>query len=181
MFVVLFLGFLHVNLHLWWIQHNKGHHCYTNIPKADPDLNHFLHDIDDAPGYRLHPDQAYLSKYVWWKVAVFYQSTASSMALSFMLLPQFLQVLVILSWVTRSHASVMLRFHCVCVCLQDKKVSQVSPIPTELIPGIIAERAVLGCLVAAVLYRLTLFKGISFCLFSWAIHGMLFYLFSQIR
>jgi fatty acid desaturase len=138
---------------MWFIQHVKGHHCYTNIAEKDPDLNHFLHSSDGAPGYRLHPDQPYLEKYVWWKIAVAYQSVATTMAISFMLLPQF---------------------------FQEGRISGTTEIPSYLIMLIIYERMFMGIFVLYALYRLTLVKGIAFVLLSWGIHGAFFYTFSQI-
>lgn len=151
-----YLGSLHVNYHLWALQHVVGHHSHTNVLGKDPDLAHFSHEKPEEksiPGYRSHREQEYLPKYRrFWKFAMFFQAFATTLALAVLNIPMY---------------------------IADKAMVTVS-IPKDWVGRIVADRLVVLAGVMAVLYCHGLGRGLWMVLHSWGIHGILFYIFSQV-
>jgi len=71
--------------HTWFLQHNVGHHSYTNQVGHDPDLNWFK---DRQPGFRLSEKQTWKKSFEWWGLGMSLHSITSVAAMSLLLQPE---------------------------------------------------------------------------------------------
>jgi fatty acid desaturase len=66
---------------MWYHQHIIGHHCYTNIPEADPDLYHtpqLIRHTSTQRHRKIHAWQ-YITFAITWLLSVQYLSTAHTL------------------------------------------------------------------------------------------------------
>lgn len=151
-----YVGCLHVQYHLWAVQHVIGHHTHTNILDRDPDLHHFTHESEDekfVPGYRSHRSHEILPKYrLFWKFAVSFQAVATTLAIALLNVPMYLE----------------------------KRKMMTTRIPECMVKHIKADRALVLSGIIVFIYYHGLVKGFFTVLWSWNIHGVLFNIFSQI-
>lgn len=149
-----YLGSLHVQHHLWAVQHVVGHHVYTNMVNLDPDVHHFAQDKEKMmPGYRSHPLQTYLAKYSFaWKFALVFQMNATTIALALLNIPKY---------------------------LTEGKVETTAVMERD-VKSVKLDRSLLLLSLAAFLYCHGVGPGLVKLVWAWSIHGMLFNIFSQI-
>jgi fatty acid desaturase len=149
-----YTGSFHVQVDFWDVQHVIGHHCFTNVVGKDPDLYHWTHEGEPLPGFRVHREQKYLSKYgMLWKFAVAFHLAVSSIGIAVLKCPLWLIA---------------------------RKV-EVTDLPERLVPAIKRDRALFVAIcLAYVCTRESIFTGICTLLMSWAIHSALFITFSGI-
>lgn len=69
------LGGAHQSLFCWYHQHTIGHHANTNMPGLDPDLYHFTMLLSSQPGFRTSPELCPLPEKIagytrsrWWRM-----------------------------------------------------------------------------------------------------------------
>mmetsp|Transcript_4341 Transcript_4341/g.13267 ORF Transcript_4341/g.13267 Transcript_4341/m.13267 type:complete len:533 (-) Transcript_4341:105-1703(-) len=150
-----YIGSLHIQHHLWAIQHVVGHHVHTNMHGLDPDLHHFTHEREEeamVPGYRSHPKHDYLPKYRrFWKFALWIQSGATTLALALVNVPLYVGERAVL----------------------------VTKVPERFIASIKFDRALLCLLLGAVLCYHGVAWGTFRLFWSWVVHGLAFNVFSQ--
>lgn len=154
-----YMGSLHVQFHLWAVQHVIGHHIFTNIIDYDPDTMYFAHaDKDEKaiPGFRLQRGQIYLAKYqLLWRAAVGIHMCASTIAMSLLNVPKFL-------------ASGFL---------------ECTRIPKHYRQAIKTDRIIMvGCCVLFAMFNPANNAGLASMamLWSWIIHGIIYNIFSQL-
>lgn len=60
------IGGAHMSLFAWYHQHTIGHHVHTNMPGRDPDLYHFCIGVDQGtPGFRSSIESRTLPEKTW--------------------------------------------------------------------------------------------------------------------
>lgn len=151
------LGSVHVAPITWHLQHNIGHHAFTNIAGKDPDLNHFQHIGEPVPGFRLSPEQPWLKKYVWHRWAMAAQSLMTTMGPSLLNTPQYIidgEMAKAVPYLFHSRAKVALH--------------------------ILGRLAVIGVCFVLPFFLFAPWKALAFAVVPLSIHGLLYFAFSQV-
>jgi fatty acid desaturase len=151
------LGSVHIAPLTWQLQHNIGHHAFTNIPGRDPDLNHFQHLSDPMPGFRLSPKQPWRRKYLRHRWAMASQSMMTTMGPSLLNTPEY---------------------------LIDGKVAKVVPFlfrsRTALAVHVLGRLAIVGVCFVLPFFLFAPGKAFAFALVPLSVHGLLYFAFSQV-
>lgn len=151
-----YIGSLHVQYHLWAVQHVIAHHVHTNIIHMDPDIHHFGMDRKPefkTPGYRTHHSADVLPKYSWsWRFAMLMQAWVTTFAISFVNVPKYLA----------------------------EQAMETCKIRAEWLPKIRNDRLVLAAACVLFMWYHGAVYGFWSLFWSWGVHGVCFNVFSQI-
>lgn len=168
-----------MSLFSWYHQHVIGHHIHTNMPGRDPDLYHFAVGADAmTPGFRTSielrtlPEKTFLgtSRSRWWRKGLGLRIPVSTFGISILwdiqslATPLFANAflgIVPFQMISDMRLSVHAVGRCVVIWL-----TIIHPITVSLI---IAASWPSGAL-----------RAFLFVVAPWAIHGCLFYIFSQL-
>jgi fatty acid desaturase len=143
---------------MWERQHNIGHHLGTNLEGKDPDLNHFSQPYSPMPGFRTHTRTPWLRKYRFWPIAVALQATMTTMGPALINEPEY----TIDGYMARA-------------------VPLLYPSKWRFIRHQLGRLILLAVCFVYPFFAFPLFKAAVFAFVPLAVHGLLYFAFSQVN
>lgn len=169
--VVSYAGSAHMSIWSWNQQHTIGHHMHTNIATLDPDLYHFSFNARDGiPGFRTSaalkplPDSvASMPRALFWRIGLLLRATLTTLGPSY--------IWDIISFSTFAYAYLGI-------------VPYTDLTPRRLLIHI-AGRVLVAwlcftCPLVVMSMKEGLARGIVYAVAPYLIHGVIFYIFSQV-
>lgn len=151
-----YFGSAHVSIYDWMHQHVIGHHAHVNIVNRDPDLEHFAHIDQAGPGFRLSAHQAWLNKYLNWRLAMPMQAFFTTLGPAF---------------VNQFHYWSKMAFF---------NVPYLNVSRTRFVLHVLGRIAIVAFMVLVPVIYLPWYKVLPFALLPLGFHGYIYYCFSQI-
>lgn len=173
------IGGAHMSLFSWQHQHTIGHHVHTNISGRDPDLYHFNLGADSGlPGFRTSMQDRTIPKSSngtprehWWRLGLRLRVPLTSFGPSI--------IWDAMSLMNGAFAGAFLGLVAYPIGLSDFEIAMHS-IGRCIVIWLAIIHPITVCLVTASGWIYGAIAAVLFVLCPYAIHGCLFYMFSQV-